>query len=145
MPETPGTPNPSPDDKTWEYAVDIPNDLRAVPICRRTLRMTLTVYGLIHLVDTAELLATELLANALRHTDGPATLRICRDAGALRIGAWDTDPEPPDFTREFEEPEGNEGGRGLALVRYCSDVWGWKPSTRQGLRGKYVWCELGTA
>ncbi|WP_416970507.1 ATP-binding protein [Streptomyces sp. 4F14] len=143
MPETPRTPILPPDDKTWEYALDIPNDLRAVSICRRTLRTTLTLYGLIHLVDTAELLTTELLANALCHTGGPATLRICRDAGTLRIGTWDTDPEPPDFTREFEEE--NEGGRGLALVRCCSDVWGWKPSTRQGLRGKYVWCELGTA
>ncbi|QNP71228.1 ATP-binding protein [Streptomyces roseirectus] len=143
MPETPGSLTLPPDDKTWEYAVDIPNDLRAVSICRRTLRMTLTLYGLIHLVDTAELLATELLANALRHTNGPATLRICRDAGALRIGAWDTDPEPPDFTREFGEL--TEHGRGLALVRYCADVWGWKPLTRQGHRGKYVWCELGTA
>ncbi|MGW7649082.1 ATP-binding protein, partial [Streptomyces bobili] len=46
MPET--TPAPS-----WEYSLSLPNDLRAVPISRRTLRLILTMYGLIHLVDTA--------------------------------------------------------------------------------------------
>jgi hypothetical protein len=24
-------------------------------------------------------------------------------------------------------------------------VWGWQPLAREGNRGKYVWCELGTA
>jgi hypothetical protein len=38
-----------------------------------------------------------------------------------------------------------EGGRGLALVRACADVWGWQPLSSGGSRGKYVWCELGTA
>ena len=37
-----------------------------------------------------------------------------------------------------------EDGRGLALVRACADVWGWQPLAREGGRGKYVWCELGT-
>lgn len=32
-------------------------------------------------------------------------------------------------------------GAGLALVRACADVWGWQPLTREGDRGKYVWCE----
>lgn len=48
----------------WEYTLYIPNDLRAVTVCRRTLRLILTMHGLIRLVDTAELLATELVSNA---------------------------------------------------------------------------------
>jgi hypothetical protein len=39
----------------------------------------------------------------------------------------------------------SEDGRGPALVRACADVWGWQPLSRQGSRGKYVWCELSAA
>ncbi|MFL5994172.1 MAG: hypothetical protein ACJ736_07645 [Streptomyces sp.] len=38
----------------------------------------------------------ELVSNAVRHTKGPAALRVRRSAGVLRIGAWDTDPGPPE-------------------------------------------------
>lgn len=38
----------------WEYTLYIPNDLRAVTVCRRTLRLILTMHGLIRLVDTAD-------------------------------------------------------------------------------------------
>ncbi|MES5819531.1 ATP-binding protein [Streptomyces sp. RG80] len=126
---------PETTDDSWEYSLYIPNDPRAVPICRRTLRLILTMHGLITLTDTAELLATELVSNAVLHTDGPAALRVRYGAGVLRIGAWDADPEPPDIT----------GGRGLALVSTSATLWGWQPLSRFGNRGKYVWCELATA
>ncbi|ANJ08891.1 ATP-binding protein [Streptomyces parvulus] len=141
MPETdpvdPATP--------WEYTLYIPNDLRAVTVCRRTLRLILTMHGLIRLVDTAELLATELVSNAVRHTTGPAALRVRWVAGVLRIGAWDADPGPPEPPTAFEALADAEEGRGLALVRACADLWGWQPLARDGNRGKYVWCDLVAA
>ncbi|SDC08518.1 Anti-sigma regulatory factor (Ser/Thr protein kinase) [Streptomyces prasinopilosus] len=138
MPET----DPSP----WEYSLSLPNDPRAVTVCRRTLRLILTVHGLIGQVDVAELLAAELIGNAVRHTKGPAALRVrCSESGVLRIGAWDADPSPPEPPRPFMPAPDREGGRGLALVRACADVWGWQPLSREGSRGKYVWCELGAA
>ncbi|MEU0339354.1 ATP-binding protein [Streptomyces bobili] len=130
---------------SWEYSLSVPNDLRAVPICRRTLRLILTMYGLIHLVDTAELIASELVSNAVLHTKGPAALRVSWSDGVLRIGAWDANPEPPDPPRDLAESTGAESGRGTALVRACADVWGWHPLSRFGHRGKYVWCDLGVA
>ncbi|ODA73147.1 hypothetical protein APS67_002769 [Streptomyces sp. AVP053U2] len=89
------------------------------------------MHGLTRCVDVAELLATELVANAVRHTKGPAALRVRWAAGVLRIGAWDTDPEPPEPPGPFDRVGGVEleEGRGLALAR-------------EGDRGKYVWCEL---
>ncbi|MFB7084104.1 ATP-binding protein [Streptomyces sp. NPDC056296] len=129
----------------WEYTLYIPNDLRAVTVCRRTLRLILTMHGLIRLVDTAELLATELVSNAVRHTKGPAALRVRWAAGVLRIGAWDADPEPPEPPGRAEALVDAEEGRGLALVRACADVWGWQPLARGGNRGKYVWCDLVAA
>lgn len=131
-----------PETEPWEYTLYIPNDVRAVTVSRRTLRLILTMHSLIGLVDTAELLATELVANAVRHTKGPAALRVRWSDGVLRIGAWDADPEPPEPPGELEELAEAEEGRGLALVRACADLWGWQPLTRHGNRGKYVWCEL---
>ncbi|MFI6404719.1 ATP-binding protein [Streptomyces sp. NPDC050548] len=138
MPETEG---PAP----WEYSLHIPNDLRSVTVCRRTLRLVLTMHGLIGLVDTAELLATELVGNAVRHTDGPAALRVSWAPDTLRIGAWDANPEPPHPPRELTAITDLEDERGLALVAACAKQWGWQPLSRGGRRGNNVWCELGGA
>ncbi|WP_043667320.1 ATP-binding protein [Streptomyces xylophagus] len=134
-----------PESAPWEYTLQIPNDPRAVTISRRTLRLILTMHGLITLVDTAELLATELIANAVRHTDGPAALRVSWSPRTLRIGAWDANPEPPEPPQAWDHLTTTEDGRGLALVRACADQWGWQPQSRNGNRGKYVWCELDAA
>ena len=97
------------------------------------------------LVDVAELLAAELVSNAVRHTKSPAALRVrWSRTGVLRLGAWDADPSPPAPPRPFAPDLDREDGRGLALVRACADVWGWQPLTREGDRGKVVWCELGS-
>ncbi|MFJ1993663.1 ATP-binding protein, partial [Streptomyces asiaticus] len=48
------------------------------------------------LTDTAELLTCELVTNAVRHSDGPAQLRIrhlCENR--LRVSIWDTNPTIP--------------------------------------------------
>ncbi|MFF7284002.1 ATP-binding protein [Streptomyces griseorubiginosus] len=132
-----------PENEPWEYTLYIPNDPRAVTVARRTLRLILTMHGLIRLADTTELLAAELVSNAVRHTKGPAALRVRWVAGVLRIGAWDADPRPPEPPGEFGVME--EGGRGLAMVQACADLWGWQPLARGGNRGKFVWCELGAA
>ncbi|GHF77811.1 ATP-binding protein [Streptomyces griseosporeus] len=136
-----------PETEAWEYSLYIPNDIRAVPVCRRLIRLVLTVHGLIHLADLAELLGAELVSNAVRHTKGPAALRVRWRDGTLRVGAWDADPEPPHFPGGFTAvpPTEGEDGRGLCVVRTCSDLWGWQPLSRFGNRGKYVWCELSAA
>jgi anti-sigma regulatory factor (Ser/Thr protein kinase) len=134
-----------PASEPWEYTLYIPNDPRAVTVSRRTLRLILTMHGLIRLADTAELLATELISNSVRHAKGPAALRVRWAAGVLRIGAWDADPEPPDPPRPLEQLTEAEEGRGLALVRSCADLWGWQPLARDGRRGKYAWCDLVAA
>lgn len=140
-------PNPSsrPTPSRGSTPLYIPNDLRAVTVSRRTLRLILTMHGLIGLVDVAELLATELVSNAVRHTKGPAALRVRWSAGVLRIGAWDADPRPPEPPRELGQLAESEGGRGLGMVLACADLWGWQPLSRFGNRGKFVWCELNSA
>ncbi|MGW2316300.1 ATP-binding protein [Streptomyces sp. NPDC001680] len=135
-----------PENEAWDYTLYVPNDLRAVTVCRRTLRLILTLHGLIGIVDTAELLAAELVSNAVRHTKGPAALRVRRTPeGTVWIGAWDTDPAPPDPPLPLEQVAELEDGRGLGLVKACAEYWGWQPTARFGDRGKFVWCELAAA
>ncbi|MFD8218531.1 ATP-binding protein [Streptomyces sp. NPDC059697] len=129
----------------WEYMMYIPHDLRAVTVSRRTVRLILTLHGLIRLTDVAELVAAELVSNAVRHTKGQAALRVQWRAGTLRIGAWDADPQPPEPSLQWDRLTDAEEGRGLALVRACADLWGWQPLARNGQRGKYVWCDLAAA
>jgi len=136
---------PKPTDEPWEYTLHIPHDVRAVTVCRRTLRLILTIHGLIRLTEVAELLVTELVSNSVRHTKGPASLRLHWRDGVLRIGAWDADPEPPPPPRELACAVDAEAGRGLELIRACADDWGWHPLRRGGDKGKYVWCDLRAA
>jgi anti-sigma regulatory factor (Ser/Thr protein kinase) len=138
----PATEEPAP----WEYTLYIPNDLRAVPICRRTLRLILAAHGLPHFTEAAELLATELVTNAVQHTKGPVAIRLRAEGGVLRIGVWDSDPTPPRPPR-LSTPDG-ETGRGLTLIRDCAHAWGWVPQRDvKGIvgAGKYIWCELTEA
>ncbi|WP_155054025.1 ATP-binding protein [Streptomyces blattellae] len=134
-----------PETEPWEYTLYIPNDVRAVTVSRRTLRLILTMHGLIGLVDTAELIASELITNAVLHTKGPAALRVRWTNGVLRIGVWDADPEPPAPPGRLEDLADVENGRGTVLLRACSDLWGWQPLSRNGNRGKYVWCDMVAA
>ncbi|WP_329219849.1 ATP-binding protein [Streptomyces sp. NBC_01485] len=145
MPETAPALTPAPAPDSWEYSLYIPHDPRAVTVCRLTLRPILTIHGLAGLLDTAELLASELITNSVLHTKGPACLRLRFRDGVLQIGAWDADPEPPEPPRRLEELGDAENGRGMALIRACSDLWHWQPLSRMGHRGKLVWCELNAA
>lgn len=129
---------------TWEYTLYIPHDPRAVGISRRTIADVLTNHHLPTLIEPAQLLASELLTNALRHTTGPAALKLRRSGPSFRLGAWDTDPTPP--TEAPGKTDDDESGRGLHLVSAYADDWGWfqvnGPRGERG-HGKYVWCELG--
>jgi anti-sigma regulatory factor (Ser/Thr protein kinase) len=131
----------------WAYTLQLPQDPRGPGIARATLRTVLLVHGMRDLIDTAELLASELVTNAYRHSSGPYSLRL-RGAGRnrVRVGVWDSNPVIP-------EPFGGgvpgepcalaERGRGLRLVRECADAWGAYP-IRGGLPGqggKVLWVE----
>jgi PAS domain S-box-containing protein len=88
-------------------------------------------------VDTAELLAGELLANAIVHAGTPLELRLELRAATLRVAVADRDPRRP--TRQACS-ETSIGGRGLALVQALADRWGVDPAELG--TGKHVWFEL---
>jgi anti-sigma regulatory factor (Ser/Thr protein kinase) len=124
MPETEEPATQATPAAPWEYTLTIPQDLRAITVCRCTLRLILTMHGLIGLVDTAELLATELVSNAVRHTKGPVILRVSWKPGTLRVGAWDANPEPPEPPRELAKLLDLEEGRGLGAWSGPARIYG---------------------
>ncbi|BCL26764.1 ATP-binding protein [Streptomyces aurantiacus] len=111
-------------------------DLGAVPEARRALRELLAHWGRPGRSDTAELLTSELVTNALVHTDQDAQLTATLGPRGLRVEVRDFDPRRP----TLRLPNAGDGthGRGLVLVRSLADAWG----VRTHGVGKAVWFEL---
>ncbi|MFI7500299.1 ATP-binding protein [Streptomyces sp. NPDC049687] len=136
---------------TWAYALQLPHDPRAARIARVTLRAVLAGHDMSQLLDAAELLATELVTNAYRYSNGPATLRL-RGVGRsrLRVSVWDANPYiPPPFDKRSGPvgivPAEADRGRGLFLVCHYAEAWGGYPlgGDLSGAGGKLLWCEVG--
>ncbi|MEU4261239.1 SpoIIE family protein phosphatase [Streptomyces sp. NPDC025273] len=112
----------------------LPRELRSVGRARELARIQLTAWGLDDLVDTTELLVSELVTNALRYGEGEIRLRLLRDR-TLVCEVWDAGLVQP---RRRRARDTDEGGRGLQLVGLLSAAWG----SRRTPRGKTVWFEL---
>lgn len=113
---------------------------------RSFTRHTLTSWGMAELADDAELVMTELLANAVRHAwpaceesgAGPAALGLWLLAEADGCMCVVTDPSTAVPVVRQPGPAG-EDGRGLHVVHALSDHWGWNTLSE---RGKAVWAIL---
>ena len=84
--------------------------------------------------DTAQLLATELVTNAVRHAGSPLTLRLECDEGAVLLAVSDESDALP---RPHDPQPGELFGRGLVLVEALAADWGTEPGP---VGGKTVWC-----
>lgn len=85
----------------------------------------------------AELVVSELVANAVLHGWGRVTLRLHDTGEGLRIEVEDSNPTPPVAT---EGHPGRIGGFGMRIVERLAD-WGWRPSRG----GKVVWARVHPA
>jgi len=117
--------------------------LAASPASAKAARLALSELPLsAETRDTAGLLATELITNAVRHADltEDATIRVSveLDGAALRIAVCDPGRQFPGirFAAGPTEPA-SPGGLGLVLVERLSSRWGLERGT-----GTRVWCEL---
>lgn len=117
-------------------------DLEPQPLevrrARTEVAAQLTAWGIEQLSETAELLTSELVSNAIGHTDAPARLRLIQagHGGAITIEVTDTlaaGPEPHCCDTEVEH------GRGLTLIDAFAADWGWRPEEGGG---KTVWARL---
>ncbi len=90
-------------------------------------------WDLAGMVDTTQLLASELVTNAIRYAEGPVTLRLIKE-GALVCEVFDSSPALPKLQHAAKD---DECGRGLQIVSKLSGRWG----ARRTNGGKAVWCE----
>nr|WP_202459577.1 SpoIIE family protein phosphatase [Streptomyces sp. SID1328] len=112
----------------------LPREPRSVGRAREYARAQLLSWDLEPLVDTTELLVSELVTNALRYGEGEIRLRLLLDR-TLVCEVWDAGLVQP---RRRRARDTDEGGRGLQLVGLLSAAWG----SRRTPRGKTVWFEL---
>ncbi|WPO71648.1 SpoIIE family protein phosphatase [Streptomyces sp. KN37] len=112
----------------------LPRDPKSVGRARELACDQLRAWDLEPLCDTAELLVSELVTNALRYGEGEIRLRLLLDR-TLVCEVWDGGFVQP---RRRRARDTDEGGRGLQLVGLLSAAWG----SRRTPRGKTVWFEL---
>ena len=114
--------------------VELPATRAAPRLGREFVRAALDDWGLEPLTDTATLLVSEVVTNAVRYAERPVTLRLLR-TDVLRCEVGDDSPQLP---RQRRARDTDEGGRGLFLVNRMARRWG---ATRLS-SGKVVWFEL---
>jgi hypothetical protein len=88
-------------------------------------------------LDTAALLTTELVSNAIRQTREELVVTVRLAGGRVRVGVADSSHRRPQLVQVGSR---DTSGRGLHLVEAMADRWGVDPDDR-GL-GKTVWFEL---
>ncbi|MEY9886540.1 PAS domain S-box-containing protein [Catenulispora sp. MAP12-49] len=124
----------TPPTPTASAAVDLPSAPDAVPAGRRYVEATLRSWNCddADTCDATVLLASEVLANAVRHGHGPIRLRLLRTRAHLTVEVTDHSTRKP---RCLNAGADAESGRGLSLVDAISEDWGVRPTNN----GKTVW------
>lgn len=126
---------------------DVPPDtiervFRAVPSApheaRAFVRAVLDAWGESSLEGEAEIVASELASNAVRHARTPFRVCVTRRGAVIRIAVRDASFDPPEHQTGDHSVA---GGRGVRLVAALSRAWG----TDEEVDGKTVWAELPRA
>jgi anti-sigma regulatory factor (Ser/Thr protein kinase) len=92
--------------------------------------------------ETAALLVTELVSNAVVHANGPSLWLTVDEttADVLHVAVRDGSVDVPRHSPQMPDVR-RKGGRGLSMVDTLSTNWGWEPLRT----GKRVWFELPCA
>ncbi|MFF3748987.1 SpoIIE family protein phosphatase [Streptomyces sp. NPDC002018] len=124
--------NGIPDEDVAEYELAL--DPREVRRARRMVRDRLLGWSLPDAVESAELMVSELVTNAVRHARSHRVgLRLVR-TDALLCEVTDDEPAPAAL---LDAGRDDESGRGLRVVSSLAREWG----TSSTARGKTVWFE----
>lgn len=118
----------------------LPPSVESGPATRTALRQLLDDAGVATEVrETAVLLATELVSNAVEHGGGSSYLDAAIRPDLLRLEVSDDSPALPTVPADAQAVE--ERGRGLMLIAALSSRWG----AERRRQGKTVWCEIALA
>jgi hypothetical protein len=155
VPRIPPDPTLPPQERNWhenlpyrDY-VELAADLAAVPGARHLLRTDLKQWGLHDLLDDAELVTTEIVANAVNATRAmrwsasrpPVRMWVrggwLGGVGTLVVLVWDACPTIP---APASPDTLDEAGRGLLFIGEYSR-WGYYHPPGQDV-GKVVWAQF---
>jgi serine phosphatase RsbU (regulator of sigma subunit)/anti-sigma regulatory factor (Ser/Thr protein kinase) len=120
------------DSDRWA-AWTLPADPAAVRRARGLVRTQLAEWELDELSYSTELLASEMITNALRYAAGPIELRLLLER-TLVCEVLDRSAALPRLRHAADD---DENGRGLVIVSQMAHRWG----SRRTAAGKVVWCE----
>ncbi len=109
----------------------LPASTSSAALARRLLRGALTAWPS-ELVNSAELLVSELVTNAVQHGRSAPVVRVDAYGSTLRVTVADDCPSAPGVRHPDADAD---SGRGLLLVETVATSWGWS----QHARGKLVW------
>ncbi|MEU2286274.1 SpoIIE family protein phosphatase [Streptomyces sp. NPDC013178] len=115
-----------------------PGDPQALTEARHMIRAAVRAWGAEDRCDEVELVADELITNALMHTEGAAIVTLRVLTGGVRRLRVEVEDSSSALPRRREAGESGVSGRGLLLVDLLTDAWG--VEARGG--GKCVWCEF---
>ena len=87
------------------------------------------------LLDTALLLTSEVVSNAVLHARTEIALVVVVEPPVVRVEVADDEERPPELRLSTEE---DTSGRGMMLVELLSAAWGVRPFDG----GKCVWFEV---
>ncbi|WP_171113999.1 MULTISPECIES: ATP-binding protein [Streptomyces] len=120
------------------YSETLPGQEESAQVARKLVRTALAAWHLEDLTDTAILLVSELVANAVKHTNGRAIRVVVSRPSErfVRIGVVDKARMMPEMTKPGDELL--TSGRGLLLIDSLAERWG----TDMYRWGKQVWAEL---
>ena len=114
--------------------IELPGDVASCSTARRFVQETLALAP-DDLRASASLLVSEVVTNAVLHSNGPVTVEVHQKAGAYRIGVSDRSRTPP-AQKGYRTDDAT--GRGLHLLDCLAAAWGWKLTGT----GKIVWFDL---
>ena len=128
-------PAPGQSDELSQAQIELPAELTSGRKARLFLSDRLSEWHLDSLMDTALLLTTELVTNAVIHASSEVSVTVRRGEGQLRVEVADTGGGA--LTMREPGPDATSG-RGLQLMEALASAWG----TSAYEAGKLVWFEL---
>ena len=122
-----------------EHVLELPREPASARTARAWVTDRLRTLGRDDLVETAALGVSELVTNAILHTDSGVTVQLRGTTDHPRIEVLDRSRLPPRVNAEMDEEEFllSTVGRGLALVALHAATWG----SEIAADGKLVWFE----
>jgi len=134
------TPEGQADPDAGVLCAQLPASLTSPRHPRSAVRQALAAWGMHDASGDAELLASELVANAAEHGRGPISLALRRhgEPGTRHGITCEVTDTAPSLPRPRQARHGDERGRGMAIVAALASDSG----VRAGPSGKTAWFTL---